>query len=455
MNPIIPLALAALLAVAPLAGARETPPASQPTVSRQEYQRLLQQQEAMRREIEQLKADRAAPATQPVAAPVTYTPGSGTTSENPAVTAEDFDDLDNRLRKLARQVHGASPGTEHLLMAGDAAVGFTNQRKTDSTFYANVSPLILWQPTDRLLFETALSFGLNTDADSNSSTSVNLGIADASYALNDYLILGGGLFVVPFGQYHNHFDPPWINKLPDDPLVFGTNGIAPVSEVGIFARGAAPIGAMKLTYDAYATNGPQLITRNPASAGSLNFADYTDLNNGKAVGGRLGFLPTPELEAGYSFEYAQTAPDGFPHAYALLQALDVNWVQEVRPLGGVITTRTEWVWSDVGNATFDRKGSLGFGPLSYNNYRTGGYAELAYRPTLAGNPILQNMEFVMRYDLLRTPLRSPGGEHEQAIEFGVDYWLTPSAVLKLSYQIDDKKIGTSQNAVFLQLGFGL
>ncbi|HZL36287.1 MAG TPA: cytochrome c [Tepidisphaeraceae bacterium] len=371
------------------------------------------------------------------------------------VTQDDLDELNRKIRGLQDQIRSAIPGTEHLVIAGDAAVGFTNQRNTDSTFSANVSPLILWQPTDRLLFEAAFGLGVSTDASSNSSTSVDLGVADATYVVNDYLLVGGGLFVVPFGQYHNHFDPPWINKLPDDPLVFGGNGIAPISEVGVFARGAAPIGNMKMTYDAYVTNGPQLITRDPAAAGSLNFSDYTDLNNGKAVGGRLGFLPVPQLETGYSFEYAQTAPDGFEHAYALLQAVDLNWVQEVRPLGGVVTARTEWVWSEVANATYDPKGALGFGPTSFGNYRNGGYAELAYRPTLSGSHILQNLEFITRYNLLRTPLRSPGGEHEQAIEFGIDYWITPSVVLKAAYEVDDRKIGPSENAVFFQLGFGL
>ena len=438
---------AALLLVSATAPAAD-PPETQPAVSRDEYNRVLQQQEQMRLEIEQLKARPAVPATQPVQPPDQVGPLA------PA-TQGDLDDLDKQIRSLRDQVHAALPGSEHLLIAGDAAIGFTNQQKTDSTFYANVSPLILWQPTDRLLFETAFGFGVSTDGNSNSSTSVTLGIADASFIVNDYLIVGGGLFVVPFGQYHNHFDPPWINKLPDDPLVFGANAIAPVSEVGIFARGAAPLCTMKITYDAYLTNGPQLITRDPAAAGTLNFADYTDLNNGKAVGGRLGFLPIPQLETGYSLEYAQTSPDGFPHTYALLQALDLNWVQEVRPLGGVITARTEWVWSDVGRATYDRSGALGFGPLSFGNYRNGGYVELDYRPTLSTNAIVRNLEFVSRYNLLRTPLRSPGGEHEQAIEFGVDYWFTPSVVLKVAYEVDDRKVGPSQNAVFVQLGFGL
>ena len=169
-----------------------------------------------------------------------------------------------------------------------------------------------------------------------------------------------------------------------------------------------PLRSPKFTYDIYLTNGPGLVTNDPAAAGSLNFDDFTDLNNGKAAGGRLGFLPIPSLETGYSILYAQVSPAGFPKSYALLQAVDFNWVQEVRPLSGVFTVRAEWVWSDVGASTFDPRGSLGFGPTRFGNFRQGGYAELAYRPTLVENRVLRNFEGIFRYDLLRTPLQVAG-----------------------------------------------
>jgi hypothetical protein len=439
-------------------------PTTQDSVSREEYQRLLQEQEQMRREIAELKAERNAPTTTPpatVALPPRASVAPSNSLPRDPVTREDLDDLEQQIRKVTDQVHSALPGTEHLTILGDAAVGFTNRDKSPSNFNLAFSPLFLWEPTSRLLVEAALDVGVDTTTDSVSSTSVDLTIANASFIVNDNLIVGGGLFVVPFGQYHNHFDPPWIEKLPDAPLAFGDNPIAPSSEVGIFARGAVPVRGLprflssaKLTYDAYVTNGPGLITTDPAAAGSLNFDDFTDLNNGKAAGGRLGFLPFPNVEMGYSVQYAQAAPAGFRKAYVLLQAADLNWVQEVRPLG-VFTTRAEWVWSEVEMTTFDPHGSLGFGPLNFNNYRTGGYVELAYRPTLIQNRVLRNLEFVFRYDVLRAPLKAPGGDHEQRYEFGIDYWLTPSAVLKVAYEIDNKKIGQGQNAFFIQLGLGL
>ena len=464
MKAISPICLALALAEAalgPAALVRAEPPADNPapatsqiTLTPAQVQQILKNQEDLRREVEQLKAERAASqpaATQPAAAQA----ANGAEAAPAPVTQDDLDEIQRQLKQVKEQVHSALPGTEHLVIAGDAAVGFVNQQKTNSTFFAGVSPLFLWEPTDRLLFEASFDVGISTDTDNNSSTSFDLTIADASFIVNDWLMVGGGLFVVPFGQYHNHFDPPWINKLPDDPLVFSDGGLAPSSEVGIFARGAVPAGPTKITYDAYLTNGPNLITKDPAAAGSLNFHDFTDLNNGKAVGGRLGFSPMPSIEVGYSFEYAQVSPTNFHDAYAFLQAADANWVQVIPSILGQLTLRGEWVWSDVQEATYDPKGTLGFGPLRFGNFRQGGYAMIAYRPTLVENRYLRKMEFVFRYDSLRSPLAAPGGEHEQRYAFGIDYWVTPSAVLKIAYEIDDKKVGPDQNAFYVQFGIGL
>ena len=435
---------AALLLSAGVAAAQQPPPASQP-VSREEYDRVLQEQAQMRRELNELKAERNR------AGPATTNPSASAPASAP-VTQEDLDDLDKEIRKIGQQVHSALPGTEHVVIAGDGEFGFVNQRGSPSSFFAGIAPLILWQPTDRLLIEAAADIGISTDTSGSSSTSFDLTIANASFIINDWLIVGGGLFVVPFGQYHNHFDPSWINKLPTDPLAFGDGGIAPSSQVGIFARGAFPIASTKLVYDVYLANGPQLNVNDPDAAGSFNFDDFTDLNNGKAVGGRIGFLPIPGIETGYSFQYAQTAPNGFQHVYAYLQAYDLNVRQDFHGLG-VFTVRTEWVWSSAERATYGG-GSTGFGPVTFSNYRTGGYAELAYRPTYAPNRFVKNVELVTRFNYLKTPLSAPGGDREELWEFGVDYWLTPSAVVKVAYDVDNKKVGQNQNAFYLQLGIG-
>ncbi|MDP9172872.1 MAG: hypothetical protein M3O30_03290 [Planctomycetota bacterium] len=405
------------------------------------------QQPVSRQEFDQLKKDNAEMKQQ-------LADLSKKQVDQSANAEADAKDFDKALKGLTDQIGKARPGLESLVIAGDANVGFRSQRGNASSFFADVSPLLLWQPPEsKFLIETAFDLGIGGSDVGSESTTVTLNLADISYNVNDYLTIGGGLFAVPFGQFHNHFDPPWVNKFPDDPLAF--DAIAPISEVGFFAKGAIPSGTTKWTYDVYATNGANLITNDPNRAGQLNFNDYTDVNNNKAVGGRIGFLPFPDIEMGYSLQYSKPNPDGFSSVRAFMQAGDFHWKPLIKPLGGQFDLAGEWIWSDLGTATYDPTGALGFGPVTFRNFRQGGYVSLGYRPTEADNKILRDFEFLGRYDSLQSDLSSPGGEHESRWTFGVDYWVTPYCVVKTAYEIDQKKIAPNQNAFIIQVGFGL
>ncbi|MGD0540446.1 MAG: hypothetical protein ABSB33_02900 [Tepidisphaeraceae bacterium] len=410
------------------------PPTTQPqTVSRQEFQQLQKDNAEMKQELADVKkaqADQAAAADQ------------------------DAQDNDKQMKAVQDQVNKIHPGLESFVLAGDAAFGFQTQRGTDSTFFADVSPLILWQPVDsHILIESAFDLGIG-GADINSETStLSVNLADISYEVCDYFIIGAGLFAVPFGQYHNHFDPPWINKFPDDPLAF--DAIAPISEVGAFAKGVIPSGTTRWTYDLYVANGPNLITDDPNAAGQLNFNDYTDLNNNKAIGGRLGFLPFPDMEMGYSLQYSKPNPDGFSNVYAFMQAADFHYKPLIKAISGQLDFSGEWIWSNVSPTTYDPTGILNFGPITFGSFSQGGYFSLCYRPTELNNKILRNVELCSRYDSLDTPLSAPGGEHESRWTLGIDYWVTSYCVVKTAYEIDQKKVGENQNAFILQVGIGL
>jgi hypothetical protein len=367
---------------------------------------------------------------------------------------QDAQENDKRMKDLNEMINKAQSGLESVVIAGDASVGFQTQKGSHSSFSADVSPLILWQPPDKhFLVETAFDLGIDGSDVNSETTTVTLNLADISYTVCDYLTIGGGLFAVPFGQFHNHFDPPWVNKFPDDPMAF--DAISPISEVGVFMKGAIPSGTTRWTYDVYATNGPNLITNDPSAAGQLNFNDYTDLNNNKAFGGRIGFLPFPDVEMGYSVQFSAPNPDSFGKVHTFMQAVDFHHKPIIKALGGQLDIAAEWIWSKTGNATYDPTGALGFGPRNFNNFRQGGYVSVGYRPTESENKILRNFEVLGRYDSLQSDLRAPGGEHESRVTLGLDYWITPYAVVKTAYEIDFKKVGPDQNSFILQLGYGL
>jgi hypothetical protein len=430
-KPILFAILAGLFLLPPARG-QDAPSASQP-VSREEFEQLKKDNAEMKKELADLKkgqADQAANADQ------------------------DAKDFDTELKVIRDAASHEKSGLENFVLAGDANIGFVTQRKTNSTFFADMSPLIIWQPTDsHLLVETAFDLGIG-GSDINSETStLSVNLADISYEVCDNLTVGGGLFAVPFGQYHNHFDPPWVDKFPDDPLAF--DALAPESEVGFFAKGAVPIGTTRWTYDVYVANGPNLDTVNAGTAGQLNFDDFTDLNNNKAVGGRIGFLPFTDMEMGYSIQYSKPNPAGFQSVDALSQAADFHYKPLVKSLGGQFDLASEWIWQHVGSATYDPTGSLGFGPQTFSTYSQGGYVSLGYRPTESDSKMLSSLEFLIRYDSLQVPLYAPGGEHESRLTLGVDYWLTSYCVLKTAYEIDKKKAGPDQNAFIFQVGYGL
>src|SRR5436190_16348767 len=82
-------------------------------------------------------------------------------------------------------------------------------------------------------------------------------------------------------------------------------------ETGFGVQGGAQLGASKINYDLYVTNGPQLLTGSPEEAGQFEYEAYAGNNKKKSVGGRFGFLPfsNSSLELGYSFQYKSGTGD--------------------------------------------------------------------------------------------------------------------------------------------------
>ena len=360
------------------------------------------------------------------------------------------DDFDKQLKAIKSLATTAQPGTTKPLITGSANAGFVDRKGEKSTFNGSFNPILLWKLSDRLFFEGEVEFAWNGNA-----TDVNLEYANLSYIANDYLTLKAGRFLTPFGTFADRLHPGWINKLPDAPLPFAEEGgIAPTSSLGFQASGGFPVGPTKFNYAVYVENGPSLNTTDPANAGRLKFDNLTDINNNKGVGTRIGFLPIPELELGYSFQYAKVG-EGV-NASAYLHAVDLNYVRSSPALKGVIDLKAQWMWSQVSAVTYD----TGSGPFTFNNRRDGGYAQLAYRPSLLKNKFLQNLEGVCRWDMINNPSRAPAesGFDEQRWTLGLNYWLGSSTVIKAAYQFGDRRTPgegrENVNAILFQAAMG-
>ena len=230
------VAFAAVIAAlgAGSAFAADPPPADNAPVTRAEYEALKKELLETKQEIQQLRKERAANAGGAQAGPAASTDEitelrkevSDLRKAREADVKEAEDERDQIMqivKDVQNQANANAAGTTKLLITGDADVGFTAVRGHPSTFEAGFAPRFLWEINDKLYFDGALDIGF----DDNGNTSVELMIASLNYIVNDYLTVGAGEFVAQFAAYHRYFDPSWINKLPDDPLVFSDGGLAP------------------------------------------------------------------------------------------------------------------------------------------------------------------------------------------------------------------------------------
>lgn len=449
-------ALACFFSAAAIAQQTASSPPSPDYVSRVEYDKLKAEHEAMKTEHEAMKQELDAlkeTVKHLTAAPPPSAPSGKAVSEGKQVVAAPpeaaSDELRQEVETLKAQVKETFPGTTKFLLAGYGTAAFTARSGEDPFFDAAFNALFLWKMTDRLFFEGEMELEFE-----DNTTTINLEVAQASYLFNDYMTIGLGRFLNPTNFFVERQHMNWVNKLPDKPLAV-YDGLLPESELGAQLRGVIPIGPTKLEYAAFVANAPNLITESDdfSEVGMLDFDNDTNFGGHVAVGGHVGFIPIPQIEVGYGIQRSKVGPRD-QAVENILQSVDFNFVTDSPTLKGLLTARAQWVWSHVGRFVYDPDGEQGFGPLTFNNNRNGGYAQISYRPTRIDSDYLKNLEGVFRYDRFNQ-LHTPVGFDEQRFTIGLNYWVTPSAVLKLAYEFDDKNGGArDQNAFMMQAAVG-
>jgi len=324
-------------------------------------------------------------------------------------------------------------------LSGYASADYVSVEDGPSAFAANFNPMFHFLYDNKILWEAELEVVV----DENGETEIGLEYSTVDWFLNDSLVLIAGKFLSPIGNFRQNIHPSWINKLPSAPPGFGHDGAAPISEVGLQIRGGNPVGAnSRITYAAYVGNGPKI----EGEDGEIHAIEAegfaSDPDDEKVFGGRVAFLPIPSLEFAVSGATGDVAVvendgedlEGDPTRGYSVFGIDANYRWKNLDL------RAEYVSQKVDAA------EMSVAPESAK-WETW-FAQAAYR--FGGD---SSWEGVVRY----TDFQSPHADDTQEqLALGVNYLITPSAMLKFGYESNEGEPGeiTDDDRWLIQIAYG-
>ena len=329
--------------------------------------------------------------------------------------------------------------TNQTVILGYGTVGYAyeTQGENENAYTASLNPIFLFAFQDRFLFEAEFEFEFEGGV-----TATGLEYAQLDYIVNDYLVLVGGKFLIPFGVFGERLHPTWINKFPTAPPIYGHHvsafGADPlldiVSDIGLMARGQIQPGDFNLALNVYTTQGPTFEgTLEAGEVPELEFpASSSDINTDKLIGARLDMALPPYAELNFSFFNADYDEENFLDLTGWNVAGEFHYNGlEVR--GEYLQTRQE-IEVATGFPTFRRHGF---------------YAQAAYR--------WRNWEPVIRWtqvfdDQLDGQVTGQGAWQAG---FGLDYWFTPSVSLMAGYELNNEEgVELDNDRIVAHVAFG-
>lgn len=307
---------------------------------------------------------------------------------------------------------------------------------------AAFNPIFHWLLDDNLLFEAELEFEVAPDG----STETNLEYASIDWMFSDYATLVAGRFLSPLGNFRQNLHPAWINRFATAPLGFGEDGAAaaPLGELGVQLRGGWDTASLgKFNYAAYVGNGPELDVEEDALGGLNTEGVARNTDGNLAVGGRLGWLPVPEIEIGVSYANGRTSVtdvegvevEGEPDRSYSFYGADLAW----HPLRG-LELRGEYARQRAGGAVL----SVAPDAAVWRSW----YSQVAY--TIPNT----SWELVGRYGDFKAT-SNPLMSARQA-GLGVNYWLATKTVVKAGYEFNNPDLADSDipDQLVLQIAHG-
>lgn len=336
-----------------------------------------------------------------------------------------------------------------LSIYGTLASDYTDIGNAPPNFDVEFAPFFLLALNERFYLEGELEFAEEAE----------LSQAQLDWILSDDATLVIGRFLAPIGFFNERIHPAWINKLPDNPLMFRQVSPTDFAQNGVQLRGGKYLGCspVKMEYSAYVSNGmgvegEDLELTQIANLNEMREA-FDNINNSLAFGSRLGFwVPEHGLTGGVSV-LANGSYTEEPGNDLTIWQLDAGWRE------GNWDLRAEYAHMDQQAVAI----------IGENIERRGLYAQVGYRPYDARSYVLQNTEFLFRYSFANfsgidaaeldladfaTTIDLPVDRNQYTL--GVDYWLYPSLALKFAYQINDETGDTKfdDNAFLAQMAWG-
>ncbi len=191
-------------------------------------------------------------------------------------------------------------GTHSFTVTGAAGGNFIYDQQSSSidglhsasqnSFFFDWEPMILYRPTDWILFE-----GVISTAFGSTGTGADLSSANFQIFLNDYMTVEAGLFDQPFGDWYEAQSPMWVNRFVTAPLPFGVEAVVPPAELGVQLRGGLQFGALGQDFDytVWGGNGPNFSSTVLGAALSGPTSVANSQTNGKSIGARFRVYPLP------------------------------------------------------------------------------------------------------------------------------------------------------------------
>jgi len=337
--------------------------------------------------------------------------------------------------------------------------GYPDRGTTNGYDQQRFVPFIYADITEHLKFasELEIEHGVRGNTGQNE---ISLEFAHVDYLVNELLNVRAGIVLIPLGKFNLLHDSP-LNDLTDRPIVSRLVIPSTMSETGAGLYGTFYPGRTgKVDYEVYYTTGPCGYNSNGSprvteDGGTKNSRqrkcasdDGFDINNGKAVSGRLAYSPMLGVEVGGSGYFGNQSAT----SYNPLSIYAVDWTLQKGPFE--LIGEAAWAYargnrlaipgSGFPTGSFLTGGSP-LNPIAPHPQRLWGfYAQANYHfmpsflTKLSPKRFGEGSTFtaVFRYDRVNLNMDNKGenaGEWEQ-LSFGLNYRPIEDAVIKMSYQ---------------------